>query len=77
MLAFSSISTRKGAWILISASVLFALYCIPWPTLIAVPNSFFSEWLLDDWSWFAMMIPIIGWYGLSLNWMDRHSRWPN
>jgi hypothetical protein len=74
-LAFSSINTRKAALLLIASSALFTVYCAPWTRLF--PG---SEWigrlfLLDDWSWFAMMLPVTLWYWLSLNWLDRHAAW--
>ena len=75
-LAFSSISTRKGASRLILASFLFSIYCIPWSILF--PNTSWASdkfFLIDDWSWLAMMVPINVWYFVSLKWMDRNSAW--
>lgn len=73
-LALSSIQTRKGALILIWSSLLFSLYCIPWV------NYFADDWvanvfLIDDWSWFAMMLPMTAWYWLSMKWMDSNGGW--
>lgn len=74
-LAFSSIETRKMALILIWASVIFTVYCIPWISFTS--NSLVEKiFLIDDWSWVAMMIPICLWYWLSLRWLDKHSAWP-
>ena len=74
LLAFSSIRKRKHAIILIWASILFSLYCLPWVTFSSneIISSFF---LIDDWSWVAMMIPISIWYILCLKWMDKNNAW--
>ncbi len=74
-LAFSSIETRKAALILTWASILFTVYCIPWVNYLA------ADWiarlfLIDDWSWVAMMLPVCLWYWLSLRWMDKNEAWP-
>lgn len=73
-LAFSSIETRKGALILIWSSVIFTFYCIPWALF------FQHDWvntlfLIDDWSWIAMMLPINIWYILSFRWVDKNGTW--
>lgn len=74
LLAFSSIHKRKHATILIWASVLFTLYCLPLVKFI--DNEIVSTlFLIDDWSWIAMMIPICIWYVLSLRWMDQNNAW--
>jgi len=74
LLAFSSIHKRNHAIILIWASIIFTLYCLPWATFIN--NELISElFLIDDWSWIAMMIPICVWYFLSLRWMDKNNAW--
>ena len=74
LLAFSSIHKRKHAIILIWASILFSLYCLPWVTFSS--NEIISRlFLIDDWSWVAMMIPISIWYILSLRWMDKNNAW--
>lgn len=74
-LAFSAINRRKEALILIWASVLFTLYCIPWAKLIEGQEWVAKVFLIDDWSWAAMMIPITIWYWLSLRWADAHNAW--
>ncbi len=74
LLAFSSIRKRKHAIILIWASILFTLYCLPWINFIN--NEIVSTvFLIDDWSWVAMMVPICIWYILSLRWMDENKSW--
>ena len=76
-LALSSISTRKGALNLIWACVLFTLYCIPWPLYFSTQELFIHKILIEDWSWFAMMLPIDVWYWMSVKWMDKNLRWGN
>ncbi len=74
LLAFSSIHKRKHAIILIWASILFTLYCLPWVNFI--DNDVVAKvFLIDDWSWIAMMIPICVWYVLCLRWMDSNAAW--
>ena len=74
-LAFSSIDTRKGALLLILSSVLFSIYSIPWSSLFTGAPWISSVFLIDDWSWVAMMVPITLWYWLSLKWVDNNSVW--
>ena len=74
-LAFSSIETRRGAWILIYACAAFTLYCLPWPLFFPAVGWVATLFLIDDWSWIAMMIPMIGWYLLSLRWVDKNGGW--
>lgn len=74
-LAFSSINTRKGALLLINACILFTIYCIPWPLLVQDSGLVNSLFLIDDWSWFAMMVPIVIWYILALKWIDNNGGW--
>lgn len=74
LLAFSSIHKRKHAIILIWACILFTVYCLPWANFIN--NELIATvFLIDDWSWIAMMVPICLWYVLSLRWMDKNSAW--
>lgn len=74
LLAFSSIQKRKHALILIWACIIFTLYCLPWISFI--DNEIIATlFLIDDWSWIAMMIPLCLWYILSLRWMDQNSAW--
>jgi len=74
-LAFSSLSTRRAALILISACLLFSIYCVPWPLLFSQSEWVAKVFLIDDWSWLAMMVPMTLWYLVSLKWMDRHMAW--
>ena len=76
LLAFSSIQKRKHAIMLIWASILFSIYCLPWVNFInnEIVTALF---LIDDWSWIAMMLPICFWYLLSLRWMDQNKAWEN
>ena len=74
-LAFSSINTRKGALILIWLCIIFTLYCIPWVKFFADQEWVAKIFLIDDWSWLAMMIPMVIWYLLSLRWVDKNSAW--
>jgi hypothetical protein len=74
-LAFSSITTRKGAVLLILACVVFTIYCIPWPIYFANQDWIVKIFLIKDWSWFAMMVPVTFWYWMSLWWVDHNSGW--
>ena len=74
-LAFSSIETRKGALILITACLAFTLYSVPW-TLLAPQLAWVeTTFLIDDWSWVAMMVPITLWYAIALKWVDKNTGW--
>ena len=74
LLAFSSIQKRKHAILLIWACIIFTLYCLPWASFIG--NEIITRlFVIDDWSWVAMMIPISLWYILSLRWMDKNNAW--
>ncbi len=74
LLAFSSIHKRKHALMLIWACVIFTLYCLPLATFVD-NNIIKTLFLIDDWSWLAMMIPICIWYFLCLRWMDNNNAW--
>lgn len=74
-LAFSSLNTRKGAMRLIYACAIFTLYCLPFAIIFPDQSWLKHVFLIDDWSWFIMMIPIIIWYTLALKWLDRHTSW--
>ena len=76
LLAFSSIHKRKHAIMLIWASILFTVYCFPWINFVG-HEAIAKLFLIDDWSWIAMMIPICIWYILSLRWMDQNDSWEN
>ena len=73
-LAYDNIHTRKMALILVLSCVVFALYCVPWVQFSK--NALVEKWfLIDDWSWFAMMIPMTIWYWVSLKWVDQNAGW--
>ncbi len=74
-LALSSIETRKGALILVRSCLLFMIYCIPWVHYYDGNGWVAKVFLLEDWSWFAMMPPMTLWYWLSLRWVDKNSGW--
>lgn len=76
-LAFSAIETRKGALILIWASVAFSIYSLPWVLMFGDSIGELGKkiLLIDDWSWIAMMVPITLWYIASLMWMDKNEGW--
>ena len=76
-LAFSSIATRKAALLMIWASLAFSIYCIPWSQFLAGRDWVVKIFLIEDWSWFAMMAPITFWYWISLRWVDNNSKWEN
>ena len=73
-LAWASVPTRKMAMYLIISCGLFAIYCVPWVKWSANPLVA-KLFLLNDWWWFASMIPLIIWYWLSLQWVDKHDGW--
>jgi hypothetical protein len=73
-LAWASVPSRKMAIWLIISCVAFAVYCVPWVKFSS--NSLVAKlFLLQDWWWFASMIPLIIWYWLSLKWVDQHQGW--
>jgi hypothetical protein len=74
-LAFSSIETRKSALLLIWGCLLFSFYCIPWGNYFH-DNQWTSKlFLIEDWEWFIMMLPMTAWYWLSLKWIDKNGGW--
>ncbi|AMK75987.1 MULTISPECIES: hypothetical protein [Methylomonas] len=74
-LALSSIETRKGALLLIWSSIVFTFYCVPW-VLYFDGNGWVAKlFLIDDWEWFAMMLPMTFWYWLSMRWVDKNGGW--
>ena len=74
-LAFSSIESRKGALILMWSCLVFSIYCIPWVNYFSGDGWVAKLFLIDDWSWFAMMLPMTAWYWLSLKWVDNNGSW--
>lgn len=77
LLAFSSITKRKHALWLIWACLVFSVYCIPWALMQGSPVWLGKFFLIKDWSWLAMMVPIVLWYCLCLRWMDNNAGWDN
>lgn len=74
-LAFSSINTRKAALILIWFSVIFTIYCFPFPLYFTEQAWVKQVFLIDDWGWLPMMVPMVIWYYISLRWMDKNKAW--
>jgi hypothetical protein len=74
LLAFPSIQQRKSAILMIWASIIFTIYCLPWINIIN-HDIILRLFLVEDWSWVAMMLPINIWYILSLRWMDKNLAW--
>ena len=31
--------------------------------------------LIGDWSWLAMMVPMVLWYFFAMRWVDKHDEW--
>ena len=76
-LAFSSVKTRKAAVLLTWVCGIFSVYCIPWSHISPNAQWLAKVFLLEDWSWFAMVAPMTLWYWMSLKWIDRHLGWPD
>jgi len=76
-LAFSAIESRKGALILIWSCIAFTIYSLPWTLFLGELLGDLGKkiFLIEDWSWAGMMIPITLWYLASLIWMDRNNGW--
>lgn len=68
-LAFSSIQTRKGAFLLTMICFLGGLGFLPLPLL------------LDDWSWMdvlnwsGMFFAMVAWYWFAMRWVDKNGGW--
>ena len=73
-LVFANVHTRKMALIMVIFCAVFTFYCIPW-VQFSRNNVVTKLFLIKDWSWFAMMIPMTIWYWLSLNWVDKNAGW--
>jgi hypothetical protein len=74
-LAFSNIETRKGAVLLIWACVISTIYCLPWSRFFVQHDWVRKIFIIEDWSWFAMMAPVVFWQWMSLRWVDNNSGW--
>jgi hypothetical protein len=59
------------------ACVVFSIYCIPWRALFPGQDWIVHIFLIEDWSWFAMMVPVTFWYWLSFRWVGNNSGWPD
>ncbi|PPD56277.1 MAG: hypothetical protein CTY10_04990 [Methylotenera sp.] len=73
-LVYANVHTRKMALIMVIFCVIFALYCVPWVQFSANPI-IAKLFLINDWSWFLSMIPLIIWYWLALRWVDKNAGW--
>lgn len=73
-LAYANVHRRKMAMILVICSAVFALYCVPWVQFSKSPIVA-KLFLINDWSWVAMMIPMTIWYWVSLKWVDKNAGW--
>lgn len=74
-LALSSINTRRGALWLVWSCIAFTIYCLPWSQLLPNQDWINKVFLIEEWDWFVMMVPIVIWYWLSLRWADNNSVW--
>ena len=74
-LVVASVETKKGALLLVYSMVLFTLYCLPWSTFFAGSETVAQVFRIDDWSWFAMMVPMTLWYWLAVKWVDNRRMW--
>jgi hypothetical protein len=73
-LAFASVETRRGAFLMFWLNALCCLYCIPWSQYTNAPWVG-KMFIIDNWVWLIMMVAITLWYWLSLKWTDRHNVW--
>jgi hypothetical protein len=73
-LAFSNIGSRKVALYLVYGCAIFTAYCFPWPRYFTATDPL-QEYLVDDWSWFALSLATTLWYGLGLKWIDNNCGW--
>lgn len=74
-LAFSSITKRTSALLLIYSCMAFSVYCVPWGLLFPDRKWAVQIFLIDDWSWMPIMVPMTLWYWLSLRWIDKNIGW--
>lgn len=73
-LAYANVHTRKMALMMVIFCVIFALYCVPWVQFSQHPMVG-KMFLIDDWSWFLSMTPLIIWYWAGMKWLDKHDGW--
>ena len=74
-LAFSSVERRKTAMLLIWSFFVFSIYSLPWSLYFTDQTWVSTLFLIDDWSWFGMMVPMTAWYWISLRWIDNNGEW--
>jgi hypothetical protein len=67
---------KKGCIVTNFGLRYFSIYCLPWPQFFPDQGWIAQIFLIEDWSWFGMMVPITLWYWLSLRWIDANSGWP-
>lgn len=72
---FSNLRSRKVALRLVFGCAIFTIYCFPWANYFGNHDWVAKLFLLDDWSWIAMMAPTTLWYWLGLRWIDANSAW--
>ena len=60
---------------LIWVCLVFSIYSVPWPLFFVDHGWVATIFLIDDWSWITMMLPVLLWYWLSLRWIDKNSGW--
>ena len=73
-LVYANVHTRKMALIMVIFCVVFTFYCVPWAQF-STNTTVTKLFLIKDWSWVAMMIPMTIWYWLSLKWVDKNAGW--
>lgn len=73
-LVYANVPTRKMALIMVIFCAVFTFYSVPWVQFSK--NAMVAKlFLIDDWSWVAMMIPMTIWYWLGLKWVDKNAGW--
>ncbi len=73
-LVYANVHTRKMALIMVIFCVVFTFYCVPW-VQFSKSSVVTKLFLIEDWSWFVMMIPMTIWYWISLKWVDKNAGW--
>lgn len=74
-LVYSNIESRRVALYLVCGCAVFTAYCFPWTRYLHQGDWVTKFFLIDDWSWFAMMTPTTLWYWLGLRWIDTNYGW--
>ena len=73
-LVYANVHTRKMALIMVIFCVVFTFYCVPW-VQFSKNSAVTKLFLIEDWSWFVMMIPMTICYWISLKWVDKNAGW--